>query len=63
MTVKDITIKKIVSFKFDNSGFAVMYLDETDTKKQYGSESRMEMSQFAEILMTELRPPEGTVEN
>ena len=62
MTIKDIKINgNIIEFNFTNKGFTFVYMDD-GVQKQYGSTAKSEMSQFAEILKTELRPAEGTVE-
>ena len=61
MRISDIDLKgNITDFRFDNKGFVIQY-KEAGIDKQYGSTSKSEMSEFAEILAKELRPKEGIV--
>jgi len=61
MTIKDLKINEnIVDFSFNNRGFVFKYMED-GVEKQYGSTSRTEMSQFAEILAKELLPQVGIV--
>ena len=60
--IKDIKINgNMLDFIFNKKGFEMQYQDEDGVVRVYGSDSRSEMSQFAELLAVELRPAEGIV--